>query len=46
MSNRFPPIAAQPKAAVRVKTIALPLPNLPWFELTVSLVLLILLHQA
>ncbi len=43
MSNRFPPIAAQTRAATRAKTIALP--NLPWFELTLSLGLLILLHQ-
>ena len=43
MSNRFPPIAAQTKSAARAKTIVLP--NLPWFELTLSLALLILLHQ-
>ena len=45
MSERFPPIAAQPKSEARVKTIALPIPNLPWFELALSLALLILLHQ-
>ena len=39
MSNRFPPLAAQ------VKARAIALPDLPWFELTFSLALLILLHQ-
>ncbi len=39
MSNRFPPLAAP------TRFVAIPAaPNLPWFELTVSLALLILLH--
>jgi hypothetical protein len=45
MSNRFPPLAAQPRPQTKTRVLTMPdAPSLPWFELLIGFALLVILR--